>query len=233
MTKKKDPNEAPKLCGATKRQGPGICRRPAGWGTNHAGDGRCKLHGGKNTGPKNTEKTKYNGLKHGLYAKPAWYETLTETEKTAYETEEVDTRKQIDDEIRLLGLRERRMMERIKQLVDSGPWTLVGIRTQGYQYYKDLDDFKQAIVERGRMLNIGKREFEEEWTGTLGQIQAVEEALTKVQDKKAKLLDLKHRIEQTAPPTDNKDGLKEYAEALNATAAEVWDDEGGEDNGEE
>ena len=35
------------LCGAKKRQGDGNCRRPAGWGTDHAGRGRCKLHGGK------------------------------------------------------------------------------------------------------------------------------------------------------------------------------------------
>lgn len=33
-------------CDARKRQGEGQCRRPAGWGTDHAGTGRCKLHGG-------------------------------------------------------------------------------------------------------------------------------------------------------------------------------------------
>ena len=33
------------LCGAKTRSG-GSCRRPAGWGTDHPGYGRCKLHGG-------------------------------------------------------------------------------------------------------------------------------------------------------------------------------------------
>lgn len=33
-------------CGAAKRQGAGTCARPAGWGTDHPGFGRCKLHGG-------------------------------------------------------------------------------------------------------------------------------------------------------------------------------------------
>src|SRR5215216_3827177 len=33
-------------CGARNRSG-GPCQRPAGWGTDHAGYGRCKLHGGK------------------------------------------------------------------------------------------------------------------------------------------------------------------------------------------
>jgi hypothetical protein len=34
------------VCGARKRQGEGTCQRPAGWGTEHAGYGLCKLHGG-------------------------------------------------------------------------------------------------------------------------------------------------------------------------------------------
>lgn len=33
-------------CGAKKRQGEGTCQRPAGWGTDHAGTGCCKFHGG-------------------------------------------------------------------------------------------------------------------------------------------------------------------------------------------
>ena len=35
-----------KLCGSKKRQGEGTCTQPAGWGTDHAGWGNCKLHGG-------------------------------------------------------------------------------------------------------------------------------------------------------------------------------------------
>lgn len=31
-------------CNAQKKQGPGLCRKPAGWGTNHAGIGNCRLH---------------------------------------------------------------------------------------------------------------------------------------------------------------------------------------------
>lgn len=36
----------PVFCGARRRNGEADCRRPSGWGTNHAGWGRCKLHGG-------------------------------------------------------------------------------------------------------------------------------------------------------------------------------------------
>jgi hypothetical protein len=34
------------FCGAMTHQGKKPCRRPAGWGTSHAGYGQCKLHGG-------------------------------------------------------------------------------------------------------------------------------------------------------------------------------------------
>ena len=37
-------------CGAKTRKGT-PCRRPAGWGTDHVGTGKCKLHGGASTGP--------------------------------------------------------------------------------------------------------------------------------------------------------------------------------------
>jgi hypothetical protein len=39
-----------RFCGGKKHQGDGTCRRPAGWGTDHAGEGRCKLHGGCSPG---------------------------------------------------------------------------------------------------------------------------------------------------------------------------------------
>lgn len=38
-------HDGPK-CGGKKRQGEGTCTQPAGWGTDHPGTGRCKLHGG-------------------------------------------------------------------------------------------------------------------------------------------------------------------------------------------
>lgn len=34
-------------CGAKLRQSEGNCRKEAGWGTDHVGEGLCRLHGGK------------------------------------------------------------------------------------------------------------------------------------------------------------------------------------------
>jgi hypothetical protein len=33
-------------CGRPRKKQPGLCTRPAGWGTVHSGRGACKLHGG-------------------------------------------------------------------------------------------------------------------------------------------------------------------------------------------
>lgn len=41
MTKHSGP-----FCGGRLKQREGTCTQPAGWGTDHAGHGRCKLHGG-------------------------------------------------------------------------------------------------------------------------------------------------------------------------------------------
>jgi hypothetical protein len=38
------------LCEAKTRQAGRPCSRPAGWGTDHPGGGRCKLHGGASSG---------------------------------------------------------------------------------------------------------------------------------------------------------------------------------------
>lgn len=35
-----------RICGAIRKKGAGICQNPAGKGTDHVGEGRCKFHGG-------------------------------------------------------------------------------------------------------------------------------------------------------------------------------------------
>lgn len=45
------------VCGGKTRQG-SACQRPAGWGTSHVGEGRCKLHGGNAGRP----------IEHGRYS---------------------------------------------------------------------------------------------------------------------------------------------------------------------
>mgnify|MGYP000560232516 CR=1 FL=1 len=54
-------------CNAKTRGGT-PCRQRAGWGTDHVGSGRCKLHGGKSPGaPKGNQ----NALKTGFWTAKA------------------------------------------------------------------------------------------------------------------------------------------------------------------
>lgn len=59
------------ICGAKTGKGT-PCAKPSGWGTNHVGTGRCKLHGGASTGVKGNQ----NARKHGLYSKYIPAETV-------------------------------------------------------------------------------------------------------------------------------------------------------------
>lgn len=57
-------------CGRAKRDGSGEpCTRPAGWGTDHPGEGACKLHGGNAGAPEGNQ----NRTTHGLNADPKKY----------------------------------------------------------------------------------------------------------------------------------------------------------------
>lgn len=66
-------------CGRTKRDGSGDpCKRPAGWGTDHPGEGACKLHGGNAGAPEGNQ----NAQTHALNADPwNYYESLDPEER--------------------------------------------------------------------------------------------------------------------------------------------------------
>lgn len=160
-----------KICGAkTKRGTP--CKRPAGWGTNHVGEGRCKLHGGASTGPKNQKGNK-NALTTGEY-ESIIYDVLGEEEKALYHQINLDRLAQTNNEIKLTEIRLRRMMLRIKELQDK-------------DYI--ITNHKKGI-EKDAKVDVAEAE------NALLQIQNIEEAITRVQGHKARLIDLKHKLEQ-------------------------------------
>lgn len=82
------------ICGATKRDGSeGPCGLPAGWGTDHVGEGRCKLHGGNAGAPSGNQ----NAAKHGLNADlHHYYQNLDPVERDFIE----ETASAIEDRIR-------------------------------------------------------------------------------------------------------------------------------------
>lgn len=171
------------ICGARTHGNGEPCRRPAGWGTDHPGRGRCKLHGGASHGPKDPTKLRgnRNGEKTGEHS-AIWYDQLSDEEKALFHCLELDVLPQVDEELRLITIRERRMLERINSFKDKTFTTVEKIEKTGGEDGPTTEEKQHAV---------------------LGQVQAIEEALTRVQEKKTKLLELKAKIQEAQGPDDN------------------------------
>lgn len=138
-------------------------------------------------------------------------------------------------EIQLLTVRERRMLRRIENLRKAeeqsdaaGKYEIAvppGMTVTGYK----------ADIEKGKITDLG------EYKGVLGQIQNIEEALTRVQARKQAAIDSLHRygvddarLELESMRTElammKLDHTEESVEddgfmaALNAEAGEIWGD---------
>lgn len=84
------------ICGATKRDGSGDkCSLPAGWGTNHTGTGRCKLHGGATP------------LDNGIFS-----DVVREQDKEVLDAlEDIQTAQKLEETLNLQLMKLRRAVE--------------------------------------------------------------------------------------------------------------------------
>lgn len=98
------------VCGASTRKKT-LCQKKPLF------NGRCGLHGGKSTGPKNKEKHRdslkgnKNALKTGEY-ETILYDTLTDEEKELYELVSTDPAKQVNGRYKMVEIRAFRLMQR-------------------------------------------------------------------------------------------------------------------------
>lgn len=217
MPKDEEPKTEKSKCGAKAKSSKGSCSLPAGWGTDHAGKGRCKYHGGCSTGPRDPAKMRgnKNALKTGE-RESIFLSTLDEEERQDYEKVDTSPAAQIDEQLRLITIREKRMMQRIADLKAAGEFTIVETEVT---WDNTPSDYWQGGKKRyTRDLNKSTRYKE---TGTLGQIQQIEDALTRVQGQKAKLIALKQQQQLLEPPKEKVD-VAPYVAALTAKAGEVW-----------
>ena len=105
MSEKK-PTERPyDICGAKTKSRDGVCQLRAGWGTDHLGEGKCKLHGGASTGPPKGNK---NARKHGAY-EAVTRDQLSEEEREIYD--QVDDARTLDGELRILRFKLLRLLD--------------------------------------------------------------------------------------------------------------------------
>lgn len=92
------PDTQTDICGAKTRNGE-PCKRPAGWGTSHTGEGRCKQHGGKDRDKGGAPEGEANGqYEHGGFS-----QKIDDDEIIAAFTEAADTRNLNPVWLRLAG----------------------------------------------------------------------------------------------------------------------------------
>lgn len=161
-----------------------------------------------------------NAVKTGEF-ETIFFDTLEEDEKKLINNLPADKETLLLQEIKLLTVRERRMLERISEL-------------------KELNF---TITKRRKETEKEKYTDLEEHQATLGQVQSIEDALTRVQARKQRAIDSLHKfgyddahldlevmkvelaiMKQDSPEEDTPDDG--FLDALNASTAQIW----GEDN---
>ncbi len=169
-----------------------------------------------------------NAVKTGEF-ETLFFDALEEDEKRLIGMVQLDKEQLLLQEIQLLTVRERRMLKRIEDIKQTAA-DQVEVETAGMTAVK----YKSAIEK-------GKPTESTEYTGALGQIQAVEDALTRVQARKQKAIDSLHRygfddtrlelemmkLELEIMKQDNPEQEIEedgFMAAMNGIASEVWGD---------
>lgn len=192
-------------------------------------------HGG--TGPQGNKNAVTTGEFETLF-----FDCLDSDERRLAEAVPRDKEQLLLQEIQLLTVRERRMLKRIENLRQAegasettGKYAFAvppGMTVTGYK----------AGIEKGKITDLG------EYKGILGQIQSIEDALTRVQARKQAAIDSLHRygvddakleielmrldlqaLKLGGQETEIEDDG--FLEALNAEAGDLWSDtDGSEQN---
>ena len=137
-------------CGAKTRAGT-PCKQPAGWGTDHPGQGRCKLHGGASSGPGKGNK---NAVKHGVYEQVI-REHLDEEQRETFD--KVSDEDDLRNELKILRFKLLRLLEpqQQQQLAKSGKVASLDIDevTKSKAIAKLVDNIRKLVKD---MNDLGK-----------------------------------------------------------------------------
>ena len=177
-------------------------------------------HGG--TGPPGNK----NAVKTGEF-ETLFFDTLNQEEKKLLNAIPCDKEQLLLQEIQLLTIRERRMLKRIELLKESDEFaddTIAGMSVVKYT----------SGTEKGKQTEL------KEYQGILGQIQTIEDALTRVQARRQRAIEALHKfgyddahLELEAMRLEfemlKQDGQTEeqeddgFMDAMNAQAKETWE----------
>lgn len=182
-------NPEKKRCKARSKQRGEQCKNWAkpGWDV-------CRFHGAGGGAPQRNT----NAVKTGEY-QSIWMDALTPEQAEVLERISLDPVQQAEEEIRLFSWREREMMLRIRNLKE-------GLTEKQRRVLQERVTVKEPVQVHDEKSGVTKTivlsrnelattEIEETEFRVIEDILRIEEALTRVQDKKAKWVELKHRME--------------------------------------
>lgn len=192
------------------------------------GNKNAEGHGG--TGPPRNK----NAVKTGEF-ETLFFDTLNSEEKQLAALVQPDKEQLLLQEIKLLTVREHRMLKRIeslRRLEEQKP--AAGSDEESIPPGMSVTEYSSGI-EKGKPTELRKYE------GILDQIQAIEDALTRVQARKQKAIETLHkfgyddaRLELETMRFEfellKQDGQSEdsgddgFLDAMNASAESVWGD---------
>lgn len=172
----------------------------------------------KNAEGHGAPKQNKNAVKTGEF-ETLFFDTLDQDEQKLIKAVQLDKEQLLLQEIQLLTVRERRMLKRIENLKHAEFTTVK----------------KQKGLEKDKFTDL------KEDHATLGQIQAIEDALTRVQARRQKAIEALHkfgyddaRLELETMKfelemlkqggQDEETGDDGFLDAMNAVAADVWGD---------
>lgn len=146
------------------------------------GNKNAEGHGG--TGPPGNK----NAVKTGEF-ETLFFDALEPEEMHLIGMVQLDKEKLLLEEIQLLTVRERRMLKRIEGLksVDDMPVVPEGEETDGSPPGMTITKYSSGY-DKGKLTDL------KEYEGILGQIQAIEDSLTRVQARRQRAIEALHKF---------------------------------------
>lgn len=211
------------------------------WKCTHKWDGeRSDKNSERSDRKKGGQPENKNAVKTGEF-ETLFFDTLNQEEKTLIEVISSDKERLLLQEIKLLTVREHRMLKRIESLKEAEK-LMESEEIDGEEPDGGKAPPGMTVVKYTSGMEKGKQTELKEYEGILGQIQAVEDALTRVQARKQKAIEALHkfgyddaRLELDAMKfemellkqggTEDEQSDDNFMNALNTSAEEVWIDE--------
>ena len=194
------------------------------------GNKNAEGHGG--TGPPGNK----NAIKTGEF-EALFFDCLESDEQQLIQKVQPNKEQLLLQEIQLLTVRERRMLKRIETLKNIE-------QTAADENWESEEQVPAGMSVTGYRSGIekGKPTVLKEYEGILGQIQSIEDALTRVQARRQRAIEALHkfgyddaRLELAAMQLEfemskqdvqqEETGDDGFLSAMNAVAQEVWSDE--------